>query len=447
MNLSRTDRDEWARDRGAPTKSKSTSVHRMKNILTAVWITLVSLATTQADPGHRGQGLRSDINPALLYWQAMSVLPDRANQDHLFTNEWRGRTLDAPFEQQITTFDNAFKLLRQASRQSVPCQWGYDLTQGPELLLPGLSKAKLLAQSARLRVLWHLEHHRPDDARDDLIAAFVLGRQVSKDGILISALVQVAMENILVSSIAENWFRFTPETLRQILDGLAAAPARGTIKECVATERMAFKDWYMRRIQEFRANSRDEAEALEKTRKLLNDTLNGGPESQETPSSNAEAILQSAGGTTEGLLRQLANLDPLYDEAAALMAAPYHQFEKQIQAFNEKIAHQTNPFAQGIFPTFEKCRLKELTVQTKLAMLRAGFEYQKSGPAGLGGVLDPVFNEPFQFSRFEFNGVDRGFQLSSKFQYTDNLNTAMIFIEKDGPAFYLEGRNAGKPVK
>jgi hypothetical protein len=38
-------------------------------------------------------GTRTDINPALLYWQAAAVLPDRSVQDHLFTNEWRGRTV------------------------------------------------------------------------------------------------------------------------------------------------------------------------------------------------------------------------------------------------------------------------------------------------------------------------------------------------------------------
>ena len=87
-------------------------------------------------------GTRTDINPALLYWQPMAEVPDRAAQDHLFTNEWRGRVLDEQFNKQIVTYDNAFKLLRQAARQKVPCDWGYDLSQGPELLLPGLAKAK-----------------------------------------------------------------------------------------------------------------------------------------------------------------------------------------------------------------------------------------------------------------------------------------------------------------
>jgi hypothetical protein len=393
-----------------------------------------------------GSGLRTDINPALLYWQATAELPDRSQQDHLFTNEWRGRNLDEQFNKQIATYDNAFKLLRQAARQRVPCDWGYDLTLGPELLLPGLAKAKSLTQVARLRVRWHLDNGRPDDARDDLLAAFVLGRQVSKDGILISALVQIAIENILASGIAENWFRFSPETLQQILDGIAAAPERGTMVQCVAAERIAFKDWHTRRIQEFQANSRDEAEALEKTRALLRSVMSGENAPTDPTAPTPEAIIQSAGGTTAGLLRQLNELDALYDEAAALMTAPYGQFLPQIKVFNEKIANHPNLFVHVFFPVFEKCRLKEFALETKSAMLRAALAYRLSGEAGLGQVPDPLFNEPFQFRRFEFDGVDRGFELRSKMD-TRGWTESVIFLERDGPAFYIDGKPAGKPVK
>lgn len=416
----------------------------MKNsaAILSVLLTLLFSASASAD-----SGLRTDINPALIYAHAIQEMPDRSAQDHLFTNEWRGRALDAQFEKQIATYDNAFKLLRQAARQKVPCDWGYDLTQGPELLLPGLAKAKSLAQAARLRARWHLEKGRPDDARDDLLAAFVLGRQVSKDGILISALVQIAIENILTSDIAANWFRFSPETLQQIMDGIAAAPSRGTIVQCVATERIAFKDWLTRRIQEFQAASRDEQEALQKTREMLRSVMSGGDAPAEQAPPTPEAIIQAAGGTTAGLLRQLKELDALYDEAAVLMTVPYNQFLPGIKSFNERIAKHPNLLVRVFFPAFEKCRLKEFAAETKLALLRAAHAYRLSGEAGLSQVSDPLFNAPFQFRRFEFNGVDRGFELVSKLRYLDDWNASLIFLEKDGPAFYLDGKNAGKPAK
>ncbi len=416
----------------------------MKSIASTLFALLALLlgAVASAD-----SGARTDINPALIYAQAIAVMPDRAVQDHAFTNEWRGRVLDEKFNQQVATYDNAFKLLRQAARQKAPCDWGYDLSQGPELLLPSLAKGKLLSQAARLRLRWHLENGRPDDARDDLLAAFVLARQVSRDGILISALVQVAMENILVSGVAENWFRFGPQTLQEVVDGIDAAPARGTIAQCVPTERMAFKDWMTRKIRGFQAESRDEAEALQKTRALMQSSMSDGEAPEGAAGPTPDAVIKAAGGTTAGVLRHLQELDALYDEAGVLLKLPYGQFLPGVKAFNAKVSNLPNLLARVFFPPFEKCRLKEFACQAKLAILHAALAYRVTGEAGLGQVQDPLFNEPFQFRRFEFEGADRGFELGSKMRYMNDWNASLIFVEKDGPAFYLDGKNAGKPVK
>jgi hypothetical protein len=403
------------------------------------------LAALLGGRGSADTGTRTDINPALLYWQAFALLPDYNSQGHLFTNEWRGRALDAEFNGLIQSYDSRFRLLEQAAAQKVPCDWGYDLTQGPELLLPGLAKVKHYAQAARLRARWHLENGRPEAARDELLAAFALARQTSRGGVLIGSLVQIAAENILISAIAENWFRFTPETLKQLVDGIDAGPARGLVAECVAAERTGFRDWLARKVEGFRATG-SEAEALEQTRALLHSIMDG----EETPAGpntpTPDAILESAGNTTAGVLRQLKEMDALYDEADRLMKAPYAQFRPGIKAFNETIAQHPSPLVRVFFPAFEKCRFKEFKLQIRLALLHAAVTYRISGAAGLAPLRDPVTQQPFEFRRFAFNGVDRGFELRAKSTIYDWPDT-LIFVEKDGPAFNLDGPAAGKPVK
>jgi hypothetical protein len=295
-------------------------------------------------------------------------------------------------------------------------------------------------------VRWHLENGRLDDARDDFLAAYVLARQTSRGSVLIGALVQFAMENILVSSVAENWFRFSPETLQQVMDGMAAAPARGTIVECIATERVAFRDWLARKIHGFQADSRDEPEALEKVRGLMHSFMDPAESSESPATPTPEQIIESAGGTTAGLLRQLQELDALYDQAAALMTVPYVQFVPGIAAFTEKLEKNPNLMVQVFFPAFEKCRLKEFSIEEKTAILWAAFEYRRTGESALSVVPDPLFNEPFQFRRFQFEGADRGFELRSRLNVGE-VPISMIFLEQDGPAFYLDGPNAGKKVK
>src|SRR6266699_2760432 len=141
---------------------------------------------------------RTDINPALLYYQAFLVAPDfsPADRDFLFNNDWRGQKLTDRFGQLVAQYDNEFKLVRQAARSTVGCDWGIDMTPGPATLLPALARNKVVAQAARLRAPWDLQHGRQAEARDALLGAFVLGRNCSRDGTLISMLVQIAVETI-----------------------------------------------------------------------------------------------------------------------------------------------------------------------------------------------------------------------------------------------------------
>src|SRR3954453_17572162 len=117
-----------------------------------IWaLILASCAAVQCVIG--ADAFRTDINPALLYYQGFALRPElsQADHDYLFTNEWRGKVLDERFLALIPTYKNSFKLFRRAAKAEVPCDWGLDLSDGPEALLPGLAKAKLASQTARLR--------------------------------------------------------------------------------------------------------------------------------------------------------------------------------------------------------------------------------------------------------------------------------------------------------
>jgi hypothetical protein len=78
-----------------------------------------------------------------------------------------------------------------------------------------------------------------------------------------------------------------------------------------------------------------------------------------------------------------------------------------------------------------------------LAMVHAAVEYKLHGEAGLQSVTDPWGQGPFEFKRFVFQGVDRGFELKSACR-KNGWPEVLIFVEKDGPPFYVNGRNAGQ---
>ena len=88
-------------------------------------ICLSALIVSGATTGVRGEPFRTDINPAMQYYQAFLVAPDlsQADRDYLFTNEWRWQTVPDRFGELLNQYDNQFKLLRQAARETMPCDW------------------------------------------------------------------------------------------------------------------------------------------------------------------------------------------------------------------------------------------------------------------------------------------------------------------------------------
>jgi hypothetical protein len=391
--------------------------------------------------GARTEALRTDINPALQYYQAFLLTPDlpRADSDYLLTNNWLGQQLPERVGKLIEGYDNQFKLVRQAARSTVPCDWGIDLSAGPATMMPHLARGKAVAVMTRLRVTWHLQNGRQDEAREDWLAALALARNISRDKTLISMLVQIAGESIDCSTIAASFGGFSPETLKQLEDGLESAPARLTLAECLGTEKSLSLDWTRRKILELQQqNPGNDAKVMEGIHQFL-----GFPPEGETDL--WQALTEAAGGKSEGVLRLLSERDEVYEKIAGFVARPYAEFESQEKAFCDELERSRNPFVRETMPKYVQARQREFRILAYLAMVRAAIEYKLHGEAGFNSVSDPCGNGPLGLRRFVFQGVDRGFEVRSAFNLGRNL-AVLIFVEKEGPAFKVDGNYPGQPL-
>jgi len=98
---------------------------------------------------------RKDINPALLYFQAFKSAPSWPSEEqHELFGSSGGAWPDQPFSERaiekLNGFSASFKLLHSARFSVVPCEWGYDLTEGPQVHLPGLAPAKQFTQVSQV---------------------------------------------------------------------------------------------------------------------------------------------------------------------------------------------------------------------------------------------------------------------------------------------------------
>ena len=435
-------------------------------------ILLASLIITATCVGAGGQPATNNINPAQLYYQAFLVTPDisDADYDYIWTNEWQGQHLPDRFGQIVAGYDNEFKLLREAARSTNPCDWGIDMSDGPATLLPHLSRVKGAVQTAKLRALWELQQGRQADARDDLLAAFVLARNVTRDGTLFSTLVERANEMITCWNVAELFGRFSNQNLQQLLDGIEAAPARRSVADCVATEGALFQNWTLRKIRELQqANPGNDAQVMAGIREMFASLLEPQKEVQDAQPSQtrmsgstvrAQAnvlrddqappadwwarLSQAAGGTSAGIVQLINDLGPFEQKLASILALPHGEFEPHMVQLKADVQQASNPLASLLLPPWEGVRGKELRAIANLAMVRAAIEFELHGEAAMQSVTDPWAQGPFAFQRFVFQGVDRGFALTSAYPENSWPET-VIFVEKDGPPFYVDGRNVGQP--
>jgi hypothetical protein len=408
-------------------------------------ICLSALMLTWVAAGVSAEQFRTDINPALQYYQAFLLAPELSKEDrnYLFNTEWRGQKLPERFGELVRQYDNQFKLVREAAQQKTPCDWGIDMTAGPATLLPGLARNKGIASAARLRAAWDLEEGRPAEARDDLLAAFTLARHSSNDGLLISVLVQIAMENIICSAVAENFQRFPPETLMQLADGFDAAPPRSTVAGSVSREKAVFFDWMVGRILELRKqNPEDDRNVMEA---IHNSCFPEVKEDRQGEVNPWQRLFTASGGTSDGLLKLIQDAEPVFPRLAGILALPRAQADEELKQFTAEIHRSPNPLVSEAFPGFEKCRPKELAILVELAMVRAAVEFKLHGDQGLQSVIDPCGQGPFAFQRFVFEGVDRGFELKSAYEGR-GFQEVMIFVEKEGTPFQVNWKDAGKAL-
>src|SRR5439155_25686087 len=123
-----------------------------------------------------------------------------------------------------------------------------------------------VVRAMQIHAVWALQHGRQEDARDELLAAFVLGRNAGGDCLLINALVENAIEGMIYGTVALHFGEFSPETLKHLAAEFDAAPVRCTIAACMASEK-GLGDWLLTKLVELQKTyPGDDAKVMAKYR-------------------------------------------------------------------------------------------------------------------------------------------------------------------------------------
>src|SRR5262245_30844314 len=105
-------------------------------------LSIAFLAAVSVCSNASSEQFRTDINPALLYYQAFLLAPNLESAESDFLFDARSWKLPERFGELAGRYDAQLNLVRRAGQATVPCDWGIDMSAGPLTLLPHLARAK-----------------------------------------------------------------------------------------------------------------------------------------------------------------------------------------------------------------------------------------------------------------------------------------------------------------
>jgi hypothetical protein len=408
----------------------------------------LSIAGTSAQAGAR----RADTNPALLYYRAVLLSPEISSPHELSQEEMMTVRSPLPDERVeptpervrlVEAYETSMRLIREAAESTVPCDWGTDHLDDPGSLLALHGRVRALSGVARFRARCFLDWEREADAVSELLAAWIMVRNISAHGTLHSVLVQASSEVLLADFIAGQFHRFNESSRRALAVGLARLPEPSAAADTISQEQQRFIASELEPLKQLRAAAPGNDQiVLDHFRKSR--VREGHVQPPHEMLAWADQVIAHAGGTADGLLRYLESVLERHDSVEALLRLPPRDYLERLDRAPDELNADGNLIAANFVRYAVRTRNVHLVAEVRSRMILAALRYHLDGEAGFMGIRDPAAgDEPFTMQRVTVNGEDRGFSLASALQVSGHPEI-LVFIEQPGAPLFVSGTRAGQ---
>jgi hypothetical protein len=321
------------------------------------------------------------------------VLPALDMDGEKILAEWNKVTLDAAALALIERSQKSREYLHRAAK--IPnCDWSLDHQDGITLLVPHGPKALSLARLTALHARHEFELGHWDAGWDDVTAIMKLARHVELEPLMLLQLMGYRIETMALEAAAP----YLPELKASIKKSGTAAldrpPAVPTLEQMVVMEKQLGPQWLLGRLKD--AEQRQPGS----WQKIWDETFAWAKGTDQDLVKTAKSY-QNAVALLEGGI-------PLYDELAKLSALPPNDFDAKYPVFAAKVK-KAGPFAGLLLPNMNNIVAFERRSRAQVALFKAAIDVVDGGPAKLKGSNDPFGDGPF-----EYQALDRGFELKSK---------------------------------
>jgi hypothetical protein len=349
-------------------------------------ILTLTIATLLIAPQLRAEEVKyPPINPALLYWQAAAQLPqlteDQAKELSAMAS---GKTpFDAARAAKLPLDSTTMRVLRKAVDSTAPCDWGLPLEDGPAMGLPHLAKLQQISSLAIVKAESLFAQGKVQEGIDQLVVVHRMARHAGAGNVLISYLVQNAIETNAMRAAARHCLGWNTETRHTYAATLQGLPPLHTAQDGLRGERI-FIDWIERH---FNAGGKSDPQVQEIIASLASENA-----------VDAETLkAQFAPGAVAATLTDWRNLQTRLEAAFGM---PWAEGQPEIKTLTDEAVHSAHPLLRIAFPATTGVFEKRFTVATLHTMLEAALEH---GPqldeAAAGTYRDALEGEPLRLKK------------------------------------------------
>ncbi|MFK7961020.1 MAG: hypothetical protein AB8G96_10890 [Phycisphaerales bacterium] len=284
----------------------------------------------------------SRANAATWYRRAMEEGLEIARSDRMAIADWDGQGPPPPnIERALGRIGPFLDLVRAGTRRN-RCTWGFDLDQGPELMLPHLNELRFAGRALAAEGAIALADTNGPALVESIVAIDQLAAHTSGDGVLISSLVAMAI-NRLGDRLVDRGMR------RGLIDAAGAArladssrrfatPGGFGVPGALRGEATLLVGWFENQVQAGPEARRELGEMLEMLGETasIQERLNAGED---------RLVLQDA-----ARMREVLN-----DAADLAQLPPSDAVQEDIDALSAKVvAGEAGDLATTLMASFER---------------------------------------------------------------------------------------------
>ena len=351
-----------------------------------IFTSLAALASLHAEGiGH------PPINPALLYWQSAAQLPNLSNDRATALHEIAsGKKSITAVSWQDFGFDGAEKLLLKAAGSTAPCDWGLPWELGPETPMPHFSKLIELANIAIGEAEFQFTQGHVDQGQKWLITAHRVARHAGADDLLISCLVQYAIEQNALRGAARHCLAWDDQVRHTYRQELQQLPPLHSLQQAYQGE-YKLNSW----LEHLLTANDAERKAATQTLCASADATKDRPGDTAIKQSEIQAL-----EAPDKLRKAIAELREYQQKTYAILGKPWKTAAKELADAANDAKHSESVLVRMILPTVTAIHNKAGAMATMQTMLNAGLQYGPQLDADHAGEFHDAFEgSPLQLKK------------------------------------------------